>query len=48
MRVAIDGQRRFKGRLKGLQDGVVLIEQDDAELGLPLEQIEQARLVPEF
>jgi ribosome maturation factor RimP len=48
MRVAIDGQRRFKGRLKGLQEGVVLIEQDDAELGLPLEQIEQARLVPEF
>jgi ribosome maturation factor RimP len=44
----IEGQRKFKGRLKGIQDGVVMIEQDDAELGLPLEQIEQARLVPEF
>jgi ribosome maturation factor RimP len=48
MRVPVDGQRKFKGRLKAIQDGIVLIEQDDAEVGLPLEQIEQARLVPEF
>jgi ribosome maturation factor RimP len=44
----VDGQRRFKGRLRGIADGTVRIGQDDTEIGLPLEQIEQARLVPEF
>ena len=44
----IEGQRKFKGRLKGLQDRNVIIEQDDGEISLPFDQIEQARLVPEF
>ena len=44
----LDGQRRFKGRLTGVEDGRVLIEQDGEDISLPFEQIEQARLVPEF
>ncbi len=47
-RVPVDGQRNFKGRLGGLRGGQVVIEQDGNEAVLPLEQVEQARLVPEF
>jgi ribosome maturation factor RimP len=44
----LDGQRRFKGRLLGLESGNVVIEQDGERVSLPLNQIEQARLVPEY
>ena len=44
----VDGQRRFKGRLRGLAGDKVVIEQEDQEISLPLDDIEQARLVPEF
>ncbi|HUT41354.1 MAG TPA: ribosome maturation factor RimP [Gammaproteobacteria bacterium] len=48
MRFPLEGQRKFKGRLLGLQDDTVVIEQDGAQVSLPYEQIEQARLVPEY
>jgi len=48
MAFPVDGQRKFSGRLAGMQDGNVLLVQDDEELSLPFEQIEQARLVPEY
>ena len=44
----VEGQRRFKGRLQGMQDRNVVIVQDDLEISLPYDQIEQARLVPEY
>jgi len=44
----IAGRRNFKGRLKGMRDGRVIIEQDDEEVSLPYEQVDQARLVPEY
>ncbi len=44
----INGQRRFKGRLAGIEDGRVVLEQEGEDISLPYEQIEQARLVPEF
>jgi ribosome maturation factor RimP len=44
----IEGQRKFKGRLLGMQGENVVFEQDDMEISLPFEQIEQARLVPEY
>ena len=44
----IEGQRKFKGRLLGLRDTNVVIKQDDQEISLPFDQVEQARLVPEF
>jgi len=44
----LEGQRKFKGRLAGLHGEHVVIEEDDVEISLPFDQIEQARLVPEF
>ena len=44
----IEGQRKFKGRLLGLQGENVIFEQDEMEISLPFDQIEQARLVPEY
>ena len=44
----IEGQRKFKGRLVGMQGENVVFEQDDMEISLPFDQIEQARLVPEY
>jgi len=50
LRVAypVEGQRRFKGLLLGMQDRNVVIKQDDMEISLPFDQVEQARLVPEY
>ena len=44
----VDGRRKFTGRLRGLDDGNVLLELEGAQVSLPLEQVEQARLVPEY
>ncbi|MGB5440554.1 MAG: ribosome maturation factor RimP [Gammaproteobacteria bacterium] len=44
----IEGRRKFKGRLLGLRDENVVIAQDDEEISLPFDQVEQARLVPEY
>ncbi len=44
----VEGQRKFKGRLTGLRGENVVIVQDDLEFSLPFDQIEQARLVPEY
>ena len=44
----VDGRRKFKGRLQGLEDGKVLLEMEGEQLSLPLDQVEQARLVPEY
>lgn len=44
----IEGRRKFKGRLTGMQGDNVVFEQDDMEISLPFDQIEQARLVPEY
>ncbi|UCC57184.1 MAG: ribosome maturation factor RimP, partial [Gammaproteobacteria bacterium] len=42
------GRRKFKGRLQGLEGENVVIEQDGEPVSLPLDQIEEARLVPEY
>jgi ribosome maturation factor RimP len=47
-REKIDGRHRFKGLLKGVSDGDILIEVDGEEFALPFDQVEKARLVPEF
>lgn len=44
-----NGQRKFEGLLMGMRDDdVVLRMEDGSELGLPLKDIESARLVPRF
>lgn len=49
MRFPVDGQRNFKGLLQGLHEQQVVIEQQDGtRVSLPLDQVEQARLVPDL
>lgn len=42
------GRRRLKGLLLGLRDDKVVVKVDEDEFLLPLSDIEQARLVPEW
>ena len=44
----LNGRRKFQGRLRGVEDDYVLIEEEDQVHRLPLGQIESARLVPEL
>ncbi len=48
MALKINGRRRFEGILKGLQDREIVLEVEEEQLLLPLDQVETARLVPEF
>ena len=45
---ALPGRRKYKGTLIGLEEANVLIEVDGVQHQLPLDQIQEARLVPEF
>jgi ribosome maturation factor RimP len=42
------GRRRYKGKIVGIDGGVLEIEVDGDGVTLPLSDIESARLVPEF
>jgi ribosome maturation factor RimP len=44
-RAPIEGRKRFKGKLLGLEAENVKIEVEGAALALPLEEIEKAKLV---
>ncbi|NYZ13115.1 ribosome maturation factor RimP [Azospirillum sp. RWY-5-1] len=44
-RMAIDGRKRFKGRLKGLEDDDVLIDTEQGPARVPMETIQRAKLV---
>jgi ribosome maturation factor RimP len=48
LRTKISGQRRFKGELQGIQDDDLLLAVDNEIFRLPLDQIDKAKLVPEF
>jgi len=48
MVVPQEGRRRYQGRLLRLEGGNVVVDQDGEEVTLALDQIEQARLVPEY
>ena len=50
LRLAVpqEGRRKYQGRLLRLDGGNVVVEQDGEEVTLALDQIEQARLVPEY
>ena len=43
-RQAVDGQRRFVGRLRGVSDDVLTIETDTGEVRVPLAVIDSGRL----
>ncbi len=46
--VPVGGKRKFKGVLGGLRDGQVVVEMDEEELVVAVEDIDQARLVPDY
>ncbi len=44
----IDGRRRFKARLQGVEGNRVLLQDGDSQFDIPFESIDRARIVPEF
>ncbi|MCB1762082.1 MAG: ribosome maturation factor RimP [Gammaproteobacteria bacterium] len=48
LRTKISGQRRFVGKLLGMEQEEILLAVGDETLRLPLDQIDKAKLVPEF
>jgi len=46
--VALEGRRKWSGLLKGVEGEAVVVEVDGRDVRLPLDGIEQARLVPEL
>lgn len=44
----LNGRRNFKGVLNGMKDNNVVVQLEDAELIVALEEIDQARLVPDY
>lgn len=46
--VPMDGRRKISGQLLGLVGGQVVLKIDEQELSVPLGNVDQARLVPDF
>jgi len=44
----LEGRRNFSGVLQGLRDKLVVLAEEEGEVEIPLQHIEQARLVPEL
>jgi len=44
-KIAVNGRKRFRGRLEGLSDGKVTIRMDDVDYAVALENISAAKLV---
>jgi ribosome maturation factor RimP len=44
-RATIEGRKRFKGRLKGLEDGCVVVETETGPVRIPLDSVQRAKLV---
>lgn len=42
----VNGQKRFKGWIAGVADGLVTLEEDGAIKAVPLEDLQKARLAP--
>jgi ribosome maturation factor RimP len=44
----VDGSKRVVGVLVGLEDGEAVVRADEDEFLLPLENVQRARIVPQF
>lgn len=42
----IEGRKRYTGLIKGLQDGVLQMDVDGAQVAIPLIEVDSARLAP--
>ncbi|MCB1889574.1 MAG: ribosome maturation factor RimP [Rhodocyclaceae bacterium] len=47
-RMPIGNQRNFKGTLVGMVDGAVRLATEEGEQDFPFDEVEKARLVPQF
>lgn len=47
-RMPIDGRRKFKGLLKGIEGESIVIEVDREEYVVPIKNIDKAQVVPQF
>jgi len=45
LRQAVDGQRRYRGLLKGVEDGCAVLEAEEGRIALPLAEIDRAKLM---
>jgi len=48
MRIKLGGRRRYEGVLMGAEGNNVILDVEGQRFDLPLDQIESARLIPEF
>lgn len=48
LRQPLDGRKKYVGRLAGLDGGVLRLETEAGVVGIPLAEVESARLVPEI
>lgn len=48
LKSSVNGRRRFKGTLCGMEDDEVVVRIDDEEYLLPIEQIDKARVIPDL
>ena len=44
----LEGRRKFRGVLAGMRDGRVVVQVEEQELVVALEEIDEARLVPDY
>ena len=48
LRFPYEGRRNFKGQLKGVEDGDVVVEVDSHEYLFPFDGVEKAHIIPRF
>ncbi|MDX1811363.1 MAG: ribosome maturation factor RimP [Gammaproteobacteria bacterium] len=48
MRAPIEGQRKFTGLIKGIENDAVVLDLSDKLVTLPIDGMDKANLVPEF
>jgi len=48
LRAPFDGRRNFKGQIKGVEDGDIVVQVDQDEFLLPLDLIDKAQIIPTF
>lgn len=48
LRIPLDGSRKFSGKLVGVENGAVKLDVEGTVISVPLENVDKARLVPQF
>ena len=48
LKLAVQGRRKFVGRLVSVKEDVITFSVDDIEIGVSMAQIDRANLVPQF